>query len=90
MHNHNKNGGHKGMLWMMLPCLLLLGFLFLGGSKVIPSEYLWLVIIAVCVVPHVWMMFRGHGGHDDSHIERRTDASGQKETKDKSKHGCCH
>lgn len=87
MHNHD---GRKGMMWMMIPCFLLLGFLFLGGSKVVPSEYLWLVIIGVCVVPHVWMMFKGHGGHDDSHESNTAAASEEKEPKDKSKHGCCH
>src|SRR3989338_7996477 len=63
MHN-NKDGGHKGMLWMMIPCLLLLGVLFFGGVRLFASSgYLWLIVIAVCVVPHIWMMFKGHGGH---------------------------
>jgi len=67
MHNHNdnnKDSGHKGMMWMMIPCLLLLGFLFLGGGNLSSSGYLWPILIGVFVIVHVWMMFKGHGGHD--------------------------
>ena len=67
MHNHNNNdigGGHKGMMLMMIPCLLLLGFVFLGGSAVSSSGYIWPILIGVFIVAHSWMMFKGHGGHD--------------------------
>lgn len=101
MHNHNnKDGGHKGMLWMMIPCLLLLlGFLFLGGGKLSSSGYLWLILIGVCVVPHIWMMLKGHGGHgghSDANTEDKMDETPAKQmdTKDeenKHKHGGgCH
>lgn len=105
MHNHNnnnQNGGHKGMLWMMIPCLLLLGFLFIGGGAIASSKYLWLILIGVCAVPHLWMMWKGHGGHGDSDENGKADASGQPETDlpaatstaqagDTHKHkGCCH
>ena len=89
MHNHDHR---KGMMWMMIPCLLLLGVLFFGGERLFPSSgYLWLIAIAICVVPHIWMMFRGHGGHGDSHEDHKTGASGEPETKDTNKRkGCCH
>ena len=70
MHNHNNNGGHKGMMWMIIPCLLLLGVLFLGGGKLSSSWYLWLIIIGICVGPHVWMMLTGHGSHDSENKEK--------------------
>ena len=62
-HNNNKNKGYKGMMWMMIPCFLLLGFLFLGGGKLSSGGYLWPILIGIFVVAHVWMMFKGHGGH---------------------------
>jgi len=77
MHEHennNKSGGHKGMMWMMIPCLLLLVFVFLGGDTLSSDGYLWPVLIGVFVVAHVWMMFKGHGGHGgDSGREPRED-----------------
>ena len=100
MHNHNDDGnkdGHKGMMWMMIPCLLLVGILLLGGgSKLFSGGYLWPILIGVFVVAHFWMMFRGHGGHGDSDTENKTDDTSAQEpkTKDgenKHKHGgCCH
>ncbi len=77
MHEHennSKNGGHKGILWMMIPCLLLLGFVLLGGDTLSSNGYLWPILIGIFVVAHVWMMFKGHGGHGgDSGRERRED-----------------
>lgn len=75
----------------MLPCLLLAGFLFLDGSKLASSWYLWLIVIGVCVIPHIWMMFKGHGGcggHGDT--DEKTD-SAERPKKDEHTHGgCCH
>lgn len=86
MHNHNNNdrrSGHKGMMWMMIPCLLLVGVLFLGGDKLSGGGYLWPILIGVFVVAHVWMMFRGHGAHGEATVEDKS--------KNKHKHdGCCH
>ena len=62
-HNNNKNSGHKRMMWMMIPCLLLLGFVFLGGGKLSSEGYLWPILMGIFVIAHVWMMFKGHGGH---------------------------
>jgi len=79
MHNHNnsnKDGGHKGMMWMMISCLLLLGVLFFGGSKLSSSGYLWPILIGAFMVSHVWMMFKGHGGHgkhQDDDTENKAD-----------------
>ena len=100
MHNHNnnsnKNDGHKGMWWMMIPCILLLGFLFFGGGNLSSSGYLWPILIGVFIVAHIWMMFKGHGRHSDTNTEEKSDATLEKsnipvKNKD-NKHsgGCCH
>ncbi|MDO8552287.1 MAG: hypothetical protein Q7S01_02015 [bacterium] len=90
MHNYNnKYGGHKAMLWMMVPCLLLIGFLFFGGEKLFSSGYLWLIILGVCVVPHVWMMWKGHGGRGFDGNSKAA-ASEQADTESHEKGGCCH
>jgi len=100
MHNHNNNNtggdGHKRMIWMMIPCLLLVAVVLFGGGKFISSKYLWLVMLGVCVVPHIWMMLRGHRGHSDNNMEDKINDASTKELKtkdgnEKSKHGgCCH
>jgi len=93
MHNHNKDGGGKGMMWMMIPCLLLLGFLFIGGGSLSSGGYLWPILIGVFVLAHVWMMFKGHGGHGGNDTEDKTDDTSTKESgaKDEHKHsGSCH
>ena len=78
MHNHSNNdskGGHKGMMWIMIPCLLLLGFMFLGGDKLSSDGYLWPILVGVFVVAHACMMFKGHGGQD--HGSRDEDKNDQ-------------
>lgn len=92
---HNKDSGHKGMLLMMIPCLLLVGFLLLGGGKLSSSGYLWPIIIGICVIGHAWMMFKGHGKHGDTHTEEKSDeAVGTSDIKGEhtgdKKGGCCH
>jgi hypothetical protein len=62
MQNHNKEGGHKGMMWMMIPCLIFFGVLFLGGDK-LSKGGLWPILIGGFMVAHIWVMFKGHGGH---------------------------
>ncbi|MDP3956070.1 MAG: hypothetical protein Q8Q18_02405 [bacterium] len=90
MHDHNNGGGYKGMMWMMIPCLLLLGILFLGGGKLSGGGYFW-PIIGVFVVAHVWMMFRGHGKHGNVDAEVDDTSTKQHGAKDGHKHGdCCH
>ena len=95
MHNHNGGNG-KSMMWMMIPCLLLIAFALFGGGNLASSKYLWLIIVGVCVVPHIWMMFKGHGKHSDTNTEEKSDIALEKpnttvENKD-NKHGgsCCH
>ncbi len=96
MHDHNKNGGGNGVMWMMIPCLLLLGVLFLGGGRLSGGGYLWPILIGVFVVAHVWMMFKGHGGHKDDSAEDKIDGTSAKQPEIKDgndKHksgGCCH
>ena len=90
MHNHDGKNS-KSMMWMMLPCLLLVAVVFLGGGKLASSNYLWLIMLGVCVVPHLWMMFKGgHGGHSDDNTENKTNNTQIKNDNDKSKHsdGC--
>lgn len=95
MHNHDGKGNNN-MIWMMIPCLLLLGFLFIGGGNLSSGGYLWPILIGVFVVAHVWMMLKGHGGHSDNNTEDKNDDTSVKpsETKDENnKHksgGCCH
>ncbi|OGI64903.1 hypothetical protein A3H53_03835 [Candidatus Nomurabacteria bacterium RIFCSPLOWO2_02_FULL_40_10] len=89
MHNHNGKNNNS-MMWMMIPCLILLGVLFLGGSKFSSSNYLWLIVVGVCVVSHIWMMFKGGHG-DNNNTENKIDNSQTKNENDKSKHsGSCH
>ena len=97
MHNHDKNGGGKGMMWMMIPCLLLIAFALFGGGSLASSKYLWLIIVGVCVVPHIWMMFRGHGGHSDDNAEDKINDASEKQLEAKEKYNksgpggsCCH
>jgi len=94
MHNHNGKRNNS-MMWMMIPCLLLLGFLlFFGGDNLFSGGYLWPILIAIFVGAHVWMMFRGHGkhgGNSDADTEGKTNAVEESKTKDEHKKGsCCH
>lgn len=95
-NNSNTGGGYSGMMWMMIPCLLLFGFLFLGDGKLSSGEYFWPILIGVFVAAHIWMMWKGHGGHGGANTEDKIDDASTREsaTKDEeSKHkhsGDCH
>ena len=60
MHDHNdKDGGHKGMMWMMLICCTLpFVVLFFGGG--LGSGYLIPILIVTLILVHLWMMSRKH------------------------------
>lgn len=77
MTTHNPNEKKdKSMIWMMIPCFLMIAVILFGGSKLASSGYLWLIIVGVCMVPHLWMMFKGHGecgGHSASNTEDKID-----------------
>lgn len=84
---------------MMIPCLLVLGVLFLGGDKLFSSGYLWPVLIGVFVIGHIGMIFMGRGKHGKrggANTEENIDTTSAKPggTSDKQKehkHGsCCH
>ena len=87
---------------MMILCLLLLGVLFLGGSKLSSGGYFWPILIGVFVTAHIWMMFKGHVGHRDDDAKDKVGLPAQasvasvkqpetKDDDDKHKHGgCCH
>ena len=87
--NNNNNSGHKGMMWMMIPCLILLGFLFLGGDKFSSGGYLWFIFIGGFVLLHILMMFKGHGGHgkhgdtnkSEDHSQKQLDAKNENREK---------
>ncbi|OGE80546.1 MAG: hypothetical protein A2660_00080 [Candidatus Doudnabacteria bacterium RIFCSPHIGHO2_01_FULL_45_18] len=75
MSNNHKNAGHKGMTWMMISCLLLLGVLFLRGDNLSLGGDIWPILVGVFMVAHVWVMLKGHDGdtsrdyheHDPKH-----------------------
>lgn len=104
MHaHHNQNDGYKRMMWMMIPCLLLVGVLLLGGDSVSSSGYLWPILIGLFVIAHIWFMRKGHGGQrdDDGETESNLSAASavgadgalkkQPGAKEEHKHGgCCH
>lgn len=92
MHNHNKGGGDHGMMWMMIPCLLLIGVLFLNGGKWSGEGYFWPIIFGVFVVAHVWMMFKGHGNHSGTSSEDKADGPSTKNetSKEHTQDGNCH
>ena len=71
MHSHNGKN-NSSMLWMMIPCILLLGVVVIGGGKS-SSGYLWPILIGVFVVAHIWMMFKGHRRHGDVNMQNEVD-----------------
>ena len=100
MENNENKKHNSSMMWMMLPCLLILAFaLFTGGGG--PRSWPFLLVIGAMVVTHLWMMFRGHGSRssDEGHA---TMADGKQispednsvvtsaENKGHSDHSCCH
>ncbi len=84
MHDHNKDEGGKGMMWMMIPCLLLVGVLLLGSGK-LSSGSLWPILIGGFVLLHVWVMFKGHG-----HRNSDTTQEKQGENNEHKHSGSCH
>lgn len=53
------------MMWMMLICILPLVVLLFAGGRLFSVGYLWPILIGAFVIAHLWMMFKGHGGHGD-------------------------
>ncbi len=98
MDNHNEKQNHS-MMWMMLPCLLILVFFVLAGGVSFGSWPL-LALVGIMVGAHLWMMFRGHGhGSSDENHSDMTDTKQASpddasphvdEKKDHSGHSCCH
>ncbi len=80
------------MMWMIIPCLLLLGILLIGGDKLSSAGYLWLVLIGVFVIAHIVMMAKGRGGHGDDDVKEKFNTTLEEpDTKDEYKHsGGCH
>jgi len=86
------------MMWMMLICVIpILALLFLGGWSPRGSSWIFPVAIGVFVLAHLWMMFRGHGSHDDkSEAGNSVDenSTGDEQAGGDKGHkkggGCCH
>ena len=79
------------MLWMILICVLPLVVLLFAGGKLSSGGYLWPILIGAFIVAHLWMMFKGHGGHSDVDEDGETKTPKQPEIKNKYQHGGgCH
>lgn len=92
MHNHNGKK-NSSITWMMLICIVPLVVLLFAGGKLSSGGYLWPILIGAFVVAHLWIMFKGHGGHSDADTEEKSDTAltKQPEEKDEHKHGGgCH
>lgn len=71
--NHQRRE-HKGMLWMMIPCIFLAGILaihllglnFLAELKLSSFGYLLPIFIGICIGGHILMihLFKRHGGNN--------------------------
>ena len=87
-HNNNKNGEHKSMMLMMIPCFLMVAVLLFGGGKFTSSKYLWLIVIGICVVPHLLMMFKGHKKENEKHEDIDNLENKIKDTNNKHNESC--
>ena len=86
-NNDNKDGEHKGMMWMMLVCCLVPVLILFGGTTFFKSiGYGWvgLVLVAGFVIFHIRHMFGSHGSKKskDSLVKDDNDSSNHK--------SCCH
>ena len=72
-------------MWMMLICCLLpVVLLFLAGTGLSSSRYLWPILIGVMVFAHIVMMLKGRKGHEQNDSDKQ-------DKKDEHKDGgCCH
>ncbi|MEK7478097.1 MAG: hypothetical protein AAB645_01880 [Patescibacteria group bacterium] len=98
MPNHDQNHNRFSMLWIMLPCLLLIILVASGLEKFTGGWIIW-ILLAVCFGSHFLFMGRGRhsNGHDDSNPDDETapSESGHKQniaSNDikKPPHSCCH
>lgn len=93
MHDHNKDGGGNGMMWMMVICcavpLVLIVLFGLGGKALGAPIWIILGAVAVMAIFHFISMGKSHKHSDE---EQATDGEQKdnKEHKDHSGHGCCH
>ena len=69
-------------MWMMPICMLFLVVLLFAGGGLFSAGYLWPVFVGAFVVAHLWMMFKGHGGHRDVNEDNAIDTPrNQKQSK---------
>ncbi len=93
MNKHN--GKDSSMIWMMLPCFLLLGILSFSGGTLFSSRYFRLFVIGVFMAFYLWKVFKSGRRKNNQHSIHgvlETSSSGASEsTEDGHKgHGCCH
>ncbi len=91
MNDNNNEKHNSSMIWMMLPCLLILGFvIFAAGGGV--RSWPFILIIGGMVVAHLWMMRRGHGSQDteDHSSHAAADPKKAESIKHGGGHSCCH
>lgn len=82
-------------MWTMaICCVVPILILLFAGGKLSGGGYLWQILIGAFVVGHIWMMFKGHGGHKDGDTEDTSNTASDKPKdrhKEDNKHGgCCH
>lgn len=75
---------------MMLPCLLLAVVALVGGDTLSSSKYFWLLLIGICVVPHLFMMWKGKGKCCDDEESDTKQAKGNNADTDHKHTGGCH
>ncbi|MEK7465726.1 MAG: hypothetical protein AAB631_03040 [Patescibacteria group bacterium] len=82
------------MMWMMVSCLLIFGFIVFAGGGAFQS---WpsFILIGAMVGVHLWMMRRGHTSsqknHADDHEPKADSVAVTESVKDeKGDHSCCH
>ncbi len=87
MHNRDGKGGFPP-LWMTVLCVVPVLILFFVGRRFYSGGYILPVLVGVCIVTHLWMMFRGHGSGKDNSEEKEVPT--EHSDKKKHKHSCCH
>ncbi len=92
MHNHSDGeGGHRGMMWMMLICCLFPIVVLFGGTTFFKSiDYGWVGIVLVggFILFHCRHMFGLRSTRKQG--EELTDNNVKKDDDSKNHKNCCH
>ncbi len=87
MHDHNKNSGHKGMMWMMIICCLLPVIVLFGGIEFFKSiGYSWIgiALVGIFILMYLFRMWRTNQDHNSN--SQNVDNEKNKD----SHNNCCH